>query len=41
VIWAVGYIFKFQPSEVWNMTMDDLLFWNDGAGQIARWKSGK
>jgi len=41
MIWAIGYSFKFPPSELWEMNMDDLNFWDKGAGQIAKWKTGK
>ena len=37
MIWAIGYIFKFQPSELWEMTIDDLDFWIDGCDQITKW----
>ena len=37
MIWGVSYVFKFQPSEIWEMDMDDLAFWNEGTGKIAQW----
>jgi len=34
----IGYVFKTQPSEIWEMTIDELMFWVDGCNQISEWK---
>ena len=31
---VVAYVFKFQPSEIDEMTLDDLLFWVEQARRI-------
>ncbi len=37
MIWLIAYVFKFPPSEIDEMDMDDLDFWNQGAGQMIKW----
>jgi len=37
LVWGVTYFYKFQPSEVWKMTLDDLLFWQEGSIKIKQW----
>ncbi len=37
----MAYVFRFPPSEVWDMTMDELAFWNAQAIRIGGQASGR
>lgn len=30
-------MFKFPPESIWEMSMEDLTFWNEGTGKVAQW----
>lgn len=30
----IAFVFHFPPSELWAMTSDDLVFWNEQAARI-------
>jgi hypothetical protein len=32
VVWAIAAEFCFQPDKIWNMYLDEFLFWAEGAG---------
>jgi hypothetical protein len=34
-------MFKFQPEAIWQMTIEDIIFWNKGAEQISKWKNSR
>ena len=34
---GVGYFYKFPPSEIWEMTIDELLFWAKNIKRIDKW----
>jgi len=31
-------VYKFQPSEIWEMTMEEIAFWKKGTSKILKWK---
>ena len=40
MIIGVTYAFHFQPSEIWEMDLDELHFWCKGIAQVAAWTKG-
>jgi len=39
--WGIAYVFKFSSNDIWEMDMDELQFWNDGAGVVSKWIGAK
>ena len=33
-IWSVAFVFKFSPSEIFDLTIEDFCFWAEGAMTI-------
>jgi hypothetical protein len=31
-------VFYFPPSDIWEMTMEELLFWYRGIVKVAKWR---
>jgi len=40
-VWLIGHIFGFSPQDLWEMTMEDLSFWVEGAEQVGKWTKGR
>ena len=36
-VWGVAYGFHFPASDICEMGIDELLFWNHGLGEIGKW----
>ena len=34
LLWSIAYSFHFPPSEIWEMEISDLIFWNRGTSFI-------
>lgn len=40
-MWGIQRIFHFSEEEMWNMTMENMLFWNRGANWVVKQENGK
>ena len=36
VLGYLAYVFHFQPSELWAMTSEEMLFWNEQAIRVVK-----
>lgn len=30
IVWWIGWIFKTSPDKIWNMYLDEFVFWAEG-----------
>jgi hypothetical protein len=37
IVIGIGYIYKFSPNDIWEMTVKELLFWFDGIRRVNKW----
>jgi len=36
LLWNIAYTFSFQASEIWEMDISELFFWNEGIEFIGK-----
>jgi len=37
-MWAIAYTFHFSPESLWDMTIEDMMFWTEGIKKVKEWQ---
>jgi len=38
MIVGIAFVYKFQPSEIYELTVKQFLFWFDGINKVNKWR---
>ena len=36
MIWGVAWFYHFPPDKIWNMYVDEIIFWDKGISEITK-----